>query len=58
MRFRAVNDVPIFAMTANTFATDRKRCKDAGRNGYIPKPVNLKEIQNTLDESVREMNVG
>ncbi len=55
---REDNDVPIFAMTANTFATDRKRCADAGMNGYIPKPVNLKEIQTTLDERVREACAG
>ena len=51
---REDNDVPIFAMTANTFATDRKRC---GR-GHILKPVNLKEIQTTLDEKVRTACAG
>ena len=51
---REDNDVPIFAMTANTFATDRKRCADAD----IPKPVNLKEIQTTLDEKVRTACAG
>ena len=45
---REDNDVPIFAMTANTFATDR----------HILKPVNLKEIQTTLDEKVRTACAG
>ncbi len=33
--------VPIFAMTATTFADDVARCKDAGMNEHIAKPLHL-----------------
>ena len=45
---RKDHDIPIFAMTANTFASDRKNCRDAGMTGYISKPVSVKNIESAL----------
>ena len=49
---RPDNDIPIFAMTANTFASDRKICRDVGMNGYIAKPISVEEIEGTLRENI------
>ena len=47
---RIDHDIPIFAMTANTFASDQRSCREAGMNGYIPKPVSVKDIEDALIE--------
>ena len=48
---REDNDIPIFAMTANTYASDRQKCREAGMTGYISKPISIKVIEGTLKEN-------
>ena len=37
-------DVPIVAVTASAFAEDRERCRRAGMDGYIAKPLRREEL--------------
>lgn len=42
--------IPIVALTANAFHEDAKRALEAGMNGHIAKPINIKELYATLQQ--------
>ena len=44
----AADRLPIVAMTANAMQVDRERCRDAGMNGFVPKPINQDELWRAL----------
>lgn len=50
-REKGTNDhIPIFAMTAHAMKGDRERCLEAGMDGYLAKPIDVKELQQVLEQ--------
>ncbi len=47
-----LKDIPIIALTALAMPGDREKCMRAGMNHYMSKPVDLKELQNLLNEYI------
>ena len=47
---RADAEIPIIAMTANTFKEDEEAARAAGMNGFIPKPVDPNRLFSVLQE--------
>lgn len=44
--------IPILAMTANAFEEDRQEALRSGMNGHIAKPIDLKKLMQTLEETL------
>lgn len=40
--------VPIVALTASALSTDRERCRRAGMDGFLAKPVELRDLEEAL----------
>jgi len=41
-------NIPILAMTANAFEEDKRNAFDAGMNGHIAKPIDVKLLMSEL----------
>ncbi len=47
-------DIPVIAISANAMPKDLKKGEEAGFNGYITKPVNVKELLETVESKLSE----
>ena len=45
-------DIPIIALTANDADWVKDKCKEAGMNGYISKPIDIEKLKSTIREHV------
>ena len=45
----ALANIPILAMTANAFDEDRKAALECGMNGFLSKPIEIKQVIQALN---------
>jgi PAS domain S-box-containing protein len=47
--------IPILAMTAYAMKGDMEKCFEVGMDGYVSKPINVKELQQALDDLAKDI---
>ena len=45
-----IKRIPIVAITANAMHGDRERYLDAGMTAYVPKPIDQRDLLNTITQ--------
>jgi CheY-like chemotaxis protein len=49
-----IKNIPIIAMTADAFAENIAECLDAGMDGHIAKPINMKLVLAEIDKVMKK----
>jgi two-component system cell cycle response regulator DivK len=49
---KETKNIPLYALTAHTLPNDRKRALDAGCDGYVAKPIQMKGFLDILEEAL------
>ena len=49
----ALRQVPVIAMTAFAMKGDEERCRAAGMDGYVTKPISAAALYRAIDEVTR-----
>ena len=59
-RIRAIEGratMPIIALTANAFAEEKRRCLDAGMNGFVSKPFHPQTLYSTMLQCLERASI-
>ena len=53
----ATRSIPLYVLTAHTLPHDRKRAIEAGCDGYVPKPIHMKNFVDVIDQALLAADV-
>ena len=52
----ATKSIPLYALTAHTLPSERKRAMQAGCDGYVTKPIHVQSFLDLINETFEKIN--